>query len=581
MFRHLTAGVLAASLLMSSLTGCSRPEDWSDPEYIISRLDLGDQRAFGELSRLPMEERRLVVPKLIELYNRGLRRDQALEALVSIGDPAAREVFIAGLEGSDSQAAMAARGLAALEDRSSALAIAQRLQRVAQQDAFPGFLDSLARIPTSEAGDVVADIMMRPAQRIGGINTVRKGCEFLGMVDDPSDAVLEALVFGLVNFIPQPYEDALHACELALVQQRSRAVPAVTRLFNGENQTAINHLRSHRFRPVVGQLRAASVLSRMHTDAANEALHAWFDTPKTVPHEDLREMQVAEQQNWYDQNGQSFMLGVQALAFRGSADDLAMLRRLEATDVPNSALAHFSPWFALSAGAEFGLRTSVHEALAKRGSDDDRANLWARARTGTVSRGGAPFSRELRKNALHYIGRTARPGELAAYDALFNATAENERQEFQLHRIYFLLAETCGDDVACYTRHLDDASPLIEQPTIAAILGEYPEGNDPRVIERHEVQAALEGMVRVAAVWQLAYRFGDNAASVAALVERIGHPSLEVRMALVDGLLSVGTVPAGLAETVQTFIDSDLQNTAPPAREYRHTLRIVAALRGA
>lgn len=580
MFKRLSIGVLAASLFLSSMSGCSRPEDWSDPAYIAERLDIGDQRAFQELSRLTTEQQRELTPKLIELYNRQFRREQAIEALVASGDPAARDVFVSALDGSDSLAALAARGLANLEDRASALAIARRLERVAQQDAFPGFLDALNRIPTSEAGDVVAGIMMRPAQRLGGIAAVRKGCEFLGLVEDPSDAVIEAMVFGLVNFIPQPFEDALHACELALIRQRARSVPATTTLLNSQNQVAINQLRSNRFRPVVGQLRAASVLSRMHTDAAVEAFHAWFAAEHPVPHEDLREMQVAEQQNWYDQNGQTFTLAVQALAYRGAENDVAALRRLEATDAQESLLANFAGWLSLSAGAEFGLRTTVHEALAKRGSADDRAFLWTRARSGTVGRGGAAFARELRKNVLHFLGRTARPGELAQFDALYNATSENEKQEIQLHRVYFLLAEQCGDDIACYTARLENPAPLIEEASIAAILGEYPEGNDPRVIERHEVQAALEGMVRVAAVWQLGYRFGDQTAAQEALLANIGHPVLEARMAIVDALFSVPAVPGNLAEAVDAFIESDQQNQSPPGREHRHTLRVLKALRG-
>lgn len=567
--------VRALPLLVAlQLQGCTKAADWTDPEYIAAQMEVGSDQAFAEFTRLSAEQQQAVVPTLVDLYNRNFRREKALQALLASASPAARDVFRAALQENDALASLGARGLAAIGDRESAASIAQRLGTVTTTEAYSAFLDALRQIPTNEAGDVVAEIMMRPAPRIGGINTVRAGCTFLGSVEDPSDSVIGAMVFGLVNFIPQPFDDALNECELALLAHADRAAPKLIALFNGTDTTATQHLRSMRYRPIVGSLRAAAVLAHAHTDTGNAALIQWFSTPFDVPMAELRDMPVAEQQNWYDQAGQLFTQAVNALGYRGTDDDLAALRRLEALDAPQSLLTNFNEIFALSASAEFGIRTAVHDALSKAGNDTDRELLWTRAQSGTVTRGGTAFANELRKNALHFVGRTARPGELARYEALVAALPENERINFVLHRAYFLLAEQCADNVSCYVGALTDTTALMQHESIVTTLAAFAEG-----AERNMMTNAIDATFRTGATWQLALRFGTDAAAGEALVANIAHPSTETRTNIGEALIFVDRLPADYAARLDEFLTADAENRSPVARAYRHQLRVVKAIR--
>jgi len=576
MMKRTVTACLAAAVLAGSLSaGCSRPEDWSDPAYIASMMEVGEQRAFDEFTRLSPEQQAEVIPTLVDLYDKNFRRDAVVQALVQAADPAGRDVFMSALDETDALAAQAARGLAAIGDTAAATAIAQRLAEVNSADAYAPFLEALMEIPTAAAGDVVAEMLMRPAPRIGGVTTVRLGCRFLGTVEDPSDAAIDAMVFGLVNVIPEPYSDALKDCELALVRHGDRAASSLLTLFRGENGEINNHLRSLRYRPPFGQLYAAGVLSSIHNDATNAGLIEWFSTEHEVPFQELRQMDEVDQSDWYNKHGQMFMWATKALAYRGSEADLATLRALESTEPEENLLSNFSGWFELSAGAEFGLRTAVHEGLGRIGTDEDRALLWSRALEGTVTRGGEFFTYELRKNALHNLGRTARPGELARYDEVYAAQPESQLLvQFAEQRAYFVLAEECGEDAACYAGIFEDTAPVMNNESVTAALAAVEdEALRGQLTERFEVNA------RAGAAWQLALRFGDQAIAGETLVANIGHSSLDTRLNIAEALRYVDTLPGDWRERLETWIEEDIENRGVPAQDYRHQLRLVLTSR--
>lgn len=555
--------------VLAIVAACNAPtEDWSDPAWIDMRLEALDPRAFQEFASLPAEQQGELVPTIVEVYNGGLRQEDALRALVAAADPAAKEVFLSALErADDSLAALGARGLAAIDDTASATAVAQRLSTVTQHEAYPAFLDSLKSIPTPQAADVVAELLFRPAPRIGGINTVRSGCSMLSLVENPSQQVMDALAFSLVNFIPQPFTDALNECELALIEHGDRSVPALLRMMNGEDQRVNTHLRSIQYPDSVGQLRGGAVLAHLASPAAVQALVTWFNTEKALPEELLR-MELTEQQQWYEQQGQLFTMAVEGLAIAQTPETVQTLRGLERIEGEGALLGNFQGWLGLSNGAEFGMRTAVHEALSQVGSNDDREMLWERAESGNVSRGGRAFTREIRANALHFVGRTARPDELARYEAVVEA--QDDAGAFLAHRAYFVLAQQCGEDAACYNARVSDASPVLEDESIAALVAQQPEGQARDIFVASVAANASSG-----ALWQLALRLGE----AGKVLEHLDHDSTQMRFNVGKALLVTPTLPANTAEAIQAFIDGEENVTSGAARDIRHAYRLVTAIR--
>ena len=559
-------GLLAAS--------CTPEEDWSSAEYIQYRLELSDPEAFRRLEHLEPADQATLVPALIEVYNSGLRKEESLRALVSIGDERAKDIFLSGLQATDdSLAALAARGLANLGDSSSATAVAQRLAQVTQHEAYAGFLDALKLIPTPQAADVIAAMMMRPAERIGGINTVRQGCTILGSVANPSDDVLNALVYGLVNFVPEPFQDALHECELALLAHGDAPVAKLGEVLREQNPTVNTRLTSMNYNTVVGALRAGAVLSHNGSEAAQAVLLSWFGTQREIPVAELEAMSAEEAVAWYDHHGQLFTVAAQGLAYANSEATRDALRRLESVAGETSMLTNFQIWFQLSAGAEFGLRTIVQEGLMKVGSDEDRELLWTRAAEGTVPTArGEYFQIEFRKNALHYVGRTARADELERFTTTINA--QSQPIQFLMHLGYFALAAACGDDVNCYVTALSDTSAATTHESVTTALG----GIEDEAT-RNQAMAGITQNARTGAVWQLALRFGSDAAAQNALVSNLENQSMAARFETVEALHFVEALPADAGARFDAFLEAEADSTAPQARELRHAVRLLKSMR--
>ncbi len=556
-------------------TACTPEEDWTSAEYVQYRLELADPEAFRRLEHLEAADQATLVPTLVDVYNSGLRKEESLRALVGIGDERAKDIFLSGLQATDDGlAALAARGLANLGDASSATAVAQRLAQVTQHDAYAGFLDALKVIPTPQAADVIASMMMRPADRIGGINTVRQGCTILGSVDNPSDDVLNALVFGLVNFVPDPFQDALNECELALLAHGDAPVQKLAEVLREENATVNTRLTSMSYNQVVGSLRAGAVLAHNGSPAAQNALLAWFGTQQEIPVTELEQMTPEEASAWYDHHGQLFTVAAQGLAYANSEATQDALRRLETLEGENSLLANFRIWFQLSAGAEFGLRTVVQEGMMKVGSAEDREVLWSRALEGTVPTSrGAYFQTEFRKNALHYVGRTARPGELERFTTTINAQAAPI--QFMMHLGYFALAELCGTDAACYAEKLTDVTAVTSHESVTTALA----GVEDEAI-RTQLLAGITQNARTGAIWQMALQFGGEIAAGEALLNNLENPSMAARFETVEALHYAASLPTDAGARLDAFLEAEAESTAPQARELRHAVRLLKSMRG-
>lgn len=567
--------VVALALVVAGLAlACSPKEDWRDPAWVGYRMGIGDDRAFSEFTRLTPEQKRELVPRLIEVYNDGIRRESALVSLIEVGDQRGREVFLAALQRpNDREASLGARGLATIGDTASATAIAQRLTQVSSPDAYAPFLESLLAIPTPQAAEVVAGMLLRPAGRIGGINSVRNGCRLLAQVDDPSDEMIQAMVFSLVNFIPQPYEDAINECELALLEHGDRAVPALAEVLRGENQRVREHLTSIEYPPVTGQLRAARVLSRRGSPAVIAAFDAFFTTDNPVPRADMMDLPVQVQQDWYSTFGQLFDIGVKTYARRGNDHDRQMLRSLEQPG-EGQALSNFSQWLNLSDGAEVGFRQAAQEAMAIINHPEDRAFLIERAVSGRTGRGGVRTDVMMRINVLHYVGRTARGDEMATFNRIVAAQPEAWRSQFEPLRAYFLVAARCGDDASCYGDLIDSPGIMAEDDAFAATLAAF-----ERDEERDAMSRGIQSATRQAAVWQLALVHRDNPAAIEVLMERIAVADMNVRLLVTSALLTLDRLPAGAAARLDEILEAEATvRGVPNLREVRHNYRILRLL---
>ena len=573
---RLATHTLLAALALALVLSCGRREDWGDPAFVVYRMSLGDPQAFAVFQDLTEDQRRTVIPELVRMYNNSVRREQVLQLLLPLQDNRAKEVYLNALQRDDDrEAALGARGLASLEDRQSSAAIAQRLLQATQRESFAPFLEALHVLPSPQAGEAAATLLRRPAARIGGVGNVRAACRLLRLVDEISDDMARGLVFGLVNLQQAPPDDPMNVCEITILHHGEDVIPRLVEMHRGENAEINEHLRSIQFPLVSGKLRAAAVLATLGRPAGADAVTAWFAQEHPVPRTELAAMSIPAQQEWYNTHGEFFQMNVIVLQRTGRPADLETLRRLESTG-EGRWLNHFETWFQLSDGSEVGLRQAVHEALMKIGEDADRALLWERARTGTVGRGGVRTNSMLRLNALHYVGRTARPGEVPAYEAALRAQPAAQQLQFQPHRAYFVLADTCADDTACYGRHLRDPNSLLSNDALQAILAGIERDADRDAMER-----ALRNNVRYGAIWQLGTRLKSAPGATDALIEGIGIEDMSMRIELMNALYQHPRLSADQAGRLRAQLEQDEDVRGVPfVTEYRQQLRLLLAARG-
>ncbi|MCA9563282.1 MAG: HEAT repeat domain-containing protein, partial [Myxococcales bacterium] len=299
--RHHLLVLLALLLAATTLPACEQ-QDYSNPEYLSKRIRAGDERALREAARLESaEDRASLVPALIDAYNDNLRRSEVVRLLVDIGHPDGAPVLLSVLSGNDNLlAGQAARGIARAGLTENASDIVSRMQRVQNPQDWEPFMDALRIMPGNEAAaTAVSEIIQRPAGQIGGVPTVRMGCEIIGKSGTSNPAAIQGAIFGLVNFQPSPWADATNECLLALVQIGEPAVEGLMEVFRGENDAVTAHVASLGYTNAVAALRAARAIADIRSEAALQPMLDWFNNPPQVTEQQLQDWGLERAQNWF------------------------------------------------------------------------------------------------------------------------------------------------------------------------------------------------------------------------------------------------------------------------------------------
>jgi hypothetical protein len=586
-----TAMVTATALFF----GCTPARDWEDPEYIQYQLEEGNSDAFKYLGRLSKEQQREFIPTLVEIYNSNTMQKESLRALLNVPDEQAEAVFRNALDRTDdSLAVFGARGLAAIEANNSSLAIAQRIQRITDKAQYVGFFEALEKVPSSEAIDTVASVLMRPADQIGGVGTVRKGCRIIGQIEDPSDAGIDALIFSLVNFNPMPYDDAVKTCEFALIKHLDQAWSEVITLYKAENSRVNSHLESLDYNKATGQLRAAMIFWHTRDPRAAEPIRQWLQSDHPVPEDEISEMTLEEQQNWYSNHGQLFEISTKALGNLRRDQDRELLRGLTSPE-EGSPLFNFKRWFGLSSMAEMGLRQAAADALVTLGNAQDREKLWEYAKSGDIGRGSERIDTLFHLNMLHVLGRTPKSGELAKFQDAAEAQPERFMREILPLSGYYIAGEQC-DSLECWSGILDNADEVVAHEAAQAAINFEPEsdGEEQEAAEgadaaeeqglSDEMKAAREESVRsaaqTAAVWTLILEYGDQPAAQEALAGALTHDREVIKNLIPTAMLVLPSVTDSAKETIESKLEElGIGAQAIGTSDYAQMLHVIVLTR--
>lgn len=564
--------ILATLMAVFLVTGCTPSQDWDDPKWIAHAMKHNHPRAFSAYMALDDDQRLELLPNVIEVYNANMQQREALRALLTVSDSRVIEVYHNALARADDQLALlGARGLVQEGANDAGGEIAERLKSVTTEDTFLGFVEALGKSnPSTETIEVIAGVAQRPADKIGGVSTVKAACDIMAQAQSASPEIVRGIVIGLVNFTARPNEDPVHECEMAAIAHKDAVLEALVELYNGENERANAIVKEQGFSDATARMRAAMVLGHLKNHGANDAIRGWLKTRQTVARAQLESMRLEEQQAWYDNHGQLFEISVKALSYERNAKDAALLRSLMD---PNGNLKNFESWFALSEGAELGLRQAAATALVGVSQDKtSRDLLWKDAREGRIARGSEQTDTLYHLNVLHALGRIATTGDLASFKRAVAAQPERWTHEFRSLYGYFVLGEACENDLQCRKDFVLDPDELMDRKDVKAWIAAEDE-------ERREgLTKALRHAIQAGGVWQIAILGGDEAAS-AMLVDLLKKGPEVAQTAVPEALLFCRSWADTVSEDLTAWIEENKRsNRLSGWSGLRSLLEVVAEL---
>lgn len=564
--------ILATLMAILLVTGCTPSQDWDDPKWIAHAMKHDHPKAFSAYMALDDDQRLELLPNVIEVYNANRQQREALRAMLTVSDSRNIEVYNNALARADDRLALlGARGLVQEGANDAGEDIAERLKSVTTEETFLGFVEALGESkPSTETIEVVAGVVQRPANKIGGVATVKAACEIMEQAQTASEEIVRGIILGLVNFTAQPNEDPIHECEMAALAHKDAALEALKELYSGENERAIEIVKEQGFSDATARMRAAMVLGHLRNHDANDVIRDWLKTRHAVSRSKLSAMKLQEQQAWYDNHGQLFEISVKGLSYERNAKDAALLRSLMD---PNGELKNFDAWFALSEGAEMGLRQAAATALVGVSQDKTtRELLWKDARDGRISRGSEQTDTLYHLNVLHALGRIASTGDLAAFKRTFSAQPDRWQHEFRSLYGYFVLGEACGDNIECRKEHVLKPDEIMNRDDVKAWIAAEDEER------RESLTKALRHAVQAGGVWQIALLGGDAAAS-AMLVDLLKNGPEVAQTAVPEALLYCRSWADTVSQDITTWVDENKRsNRISGWSGLRSLLEVVAEL---
>jgi HEAT repeat protein len=413
---------LAFSLALSSLACQGDP---NDPMTWAKQLkDLRTQKeALDNLAKMDVEKARPAVPALIELYQ-DTKRPEHLEALARYKDDRTKPLLIGALDYTD-------------DDFDRATISAGVLGEMKATDAVDPLIKALEKqLPIKSRANNARLAALRALVKIGDKRAVPTLMKILTTSADEQDFALNQ-------------KAALGLAEL----RDPQSIPALLKgmFMTGRGTQTFQECRLGLVRigqPAVEPL--VQLLQEKNADVQDMATKLKFDeaTPGVVPHKaaivlgDLRA-----------KNAVPALIGRLHAKAKGS-EHLASLIALGYIATPDAVDAILS---VLKDGkADPGERASAVDALYLSGDRRAVPTLLEVAKSGYVTVDGQKAS-DLRASAAIALSRIAGKETFETFKALVDKEEEAQGQ-FGLALDRMLVANECGEDVACYGKKLTDPS---------------------------------------------------------------------------------------------------------------------------
>ena len=289
-----TGATIAASSMFA--VGCESP-DWKNPEYVKKQIVEGDpasqRTAIGHLANLPEDAQRSLVGALTEVYKaKGPNQKDAMQILVQLRDPSAKDAYLMELETDETgYAGASAEALGEAGAKDAVPKMLEILGKTDKNEVKLGIIQAFGHMPTPQMVAPLIDVLKLDVDA-NPIQLHAYACEVLGnlALEDKAALSEEAIKqVTLAAFYGNMAGQSLDLeCGLAIQKIGAPAIPALIAIFKGEREDVQTLMMKYdtgnaSFPQNAPKLIAAKRLVSLRAQEAVEPFKAFVDQPRAAP----------------------------------------------------------------------------------------------------------------------------------------------------------------------------------------------------------------------------------------------------------------------------------------------------------
>ncbi len=497
-------------------------------------------KAVEKIQGMPADKQKQFVGDLVTLHSSDRAPAGLFDVLVALRDPAAKPAYVAVLrdrEADNRQRAKAAIALGDIQATDHIDDLATMFRKVANEDLRRSILEAFTAMPDPAAFPVLVEILQNFDPDREPIAYHAYACEVIEATPGVTDSVGRAATYGM--FLDNATNQNVYKeCALAVCNAGTLATPEVVTVLQGKHGRI--NARFQKFPSYIlgsNEVKAADVLGLLRDPKAVPPLVAVLTTKPEIPpgyrNEKLR--------GWAATRIQLFVYSAGALGDIGDPAAIEELAKFVVQD--KKVLEPFNDLIGYDSRSRHDLALAAIDALNTIGDRSALPHLKRAIESGDIPELKAfnpSFVYQGRWEAGRAYARLATAAQFDEYDALIAAEKVDEvKKKLQEFRPMLEVAKECGDQAACYGRHLKGADKLKAEK----------------------------------AAWELG-RMGKGAAEDE-LLAHLGTENLELRKIMIKSLFRVGSKKT--YAKVTEILETEKSRKAPEFQDIHFKMKALRA----
>jgi len=450
---------VASSGLLVTVTACE-PADWTSTEYLKKQLVDGDRiKALEEMSKLPSDKQRELVPTLVDLHKQDKDADRVFAILTGLRDPAAKEVYVATLKNAPSNRdrASAAIALGDIGAKDQIPAMLEAFRAVPNQDLRRSILEAFKAMPDATELPLLQEILTKYDPDRESLAYHAFSCEIITSIGQYDDKTIEAVVYGMYldNATGQ---NVYKECATAVIAAGPLAVDPLIKALKGENEpikTRFAKYPSFVEGPI--EIKAVEVLGLIRDPRAVDPLLEEVQRVRSAPPHYRDDKLLTFAQNRI----QFFVFTTDALGNIGDPKAIEYLDR--ASQLEKKAIEPYQGMIDYDKRAKHDIVQGAAAAIGRIGDRDMGLPILYRiASSGDIPElakyGSEAFAYQSRWEAASEYAFLADGSKVDDMDKLIaKEKVADVKAKFETYKGMIMVAKECGAQAACYAGYLKGA----------------------------------------------------------------------------------------------------------------------------